>query len=206
MPIPLLLGAGMLAGGMLGSAYMNSKASKDASEIQQQAGQQGIDTQQAMFDKSLELQQPYREAGYDALGGLQNLADPTQRGQMLDDYYAGGEYQALAGQQNEQTLRNAAATGGIRGGNTQAALANIAPQLGQNFLNNQQNQLSGLANMGMGAASQGAQGAQQFGNQQSLLQQQIGQAGAQNALTQGGIAGNLMTGFGGMGYAASGGF
>ena len=74
MPIPLLLGAGMLAGGMLGSAYMNSKASKDASEIQQQAGQQGIDTQQAMFDKSLELQQPYREAGYDALGGLQRFS------------------------------------------------------------------------------------------------------------------------------------
>ena len=185
--------------GLLGS-YMGSKASDKAAGAQQESAEKSIESQEAMFDKSLELQQPYRQAGYDALGGLQGLADPAQRGQMLNDYYAGDEYQALQGQQNEQTLRNAAATGGMRGGNTQAALANIAPQLGQNFLNNQQNQFTGLANMGMGAASQGAQGAQQFGNQQSLLQQQIGQSQAQNALTQGSIQSGLVSDLGGLGY------
>ena len=189
-------------GGVVGS-YIGSQASKDASAQQQASAQQGIESQEAMFDKSLELQQPYREAGYEAIQGLQGLADPNQRGQMLNDYYAGDEYQALQGQQNEQALRNAAATGGIRGGNTQAALANIAPSLGQNFLNNQQNQFTGLANMGMGAASQGAQGAQQFGIQQSALQQQIGQAQAQNTLTQGSIGSGLVNDLSGLGLQYS---
>lgn len=192
-----------VAGAGLAGAYISSESSKDASKAQQASAQQGIESQEAMFNQSLELQKPYREAGYEAVQGLQGMADANQRGEMLNDYYNSGEYQALEGQQTEQSLRNAAATGGIRGGNTQAALANIAPQLGQNFLNNQQNQLTGLANMGMGAASQGAQGAQLFGSQQSALQQQIGQSQAQNALTQGSIGSGLVNDLGGLGYQYS---
>ena len=176
MSIPLLL-----------SSWIKSEASSDASEQQQEAAQAGIESQEDMFNQSLEINRPYREAGYEAVEGLQGLSDPNQRGAMLDDYYNSGEYQALEAQQTEQTLRNAAATGGIRGGNTQAGLANISPQLGQNFLRGQENRLTGLGNWGIGASSQGAQGAQQFGAQQSALLQQMGQAQAQNTLTQGGI-------------------
>ena len=68
------------------------------------------------------------------------------------------------------------------------------------------NQYTGLANMGMGSASQGAQLAQNFGQNQSMLQQQAGQAQAQNALTQGGIWGNTLQDLGGMAFGATGGF
>lgn len=206
MPIPLLLGGLALGAGMLGSGLAQSKATEKASKLQQQAAKQGIDSQEAMFNRSLELNQPYREAGYDAIGGLQGLMDPAQRGQMLNDYYAGDEYQQMSNQVEEQQMRNAAATGGLRGGQNQAALASIAPQLGQQYMQGLQNQYTGLANMGMGAASQGAQGAQQFGAQQSALQQQAGQAAAQNAITQGGIWGNTMQGLGGLAFGAAGGF
>lgn len=182
MALPFLLGA-----------YLQHKGAEDASEAEKAGVQAGIESQEAMFNKALELQQPYREAGYGALGGLQALADPAQRGQMLQDYYAGDEYGALSSQVEEQQLRNAAATGGLRGGGNQAALASIAPQLGQNFLTNQQNQLTGLANMGMGAASQGATGAQNFGAQQSALQQQAAMAEAQRILTQSGILSNTLS-------------
>lgn len=206
MPIPLIIGGLALGAGMLGSAFMQSEASKKASAIQQASAQAGIQSQEAMFDKSLEIQEPYREAGYGALEELQGLSDPRQRSRMLQDYYSGDEYGALSAQVEEQQLRNAAATGGLRGGQNQAALASIAPQLGQQYLSGLQNQYTGLANMGMGAASQGAQGAQTFGAQQSALQQQSGQAAAQNALTQGGIWGNTAQGLGGLMFGATGGF
>ena len=186
---------------MLGSAYIKSEASKDASKAQQQAAQAGIESQEQMFNQSLELQKPYRDAGYNAIGGLQGMMDPTKRGQMLSDYYAGDEFKAMQGQAEEQQMRNAAATGGIRGGQNQAAMASISPMLGQQYMQSMQNQYTGLANMGMGSASQGAQGAMQFGQNQSALQQQAGQAQAQNSLAQGNIWGGLMENAGGIGYS-----
>jgi len=207
MAIPLLLGGLALGAGTIGSAYLQSQAADKAGQLQSDAAMAGIESQEAMFNKALELQQPYREAGYSAVGGLQALTDPVQRARMLEDYYAGDEYASLAQQVEQQQLRNAAATGGLRGGQNQAALASISPMLGQKYLANQQNQLTGLANLGMGAASQGASGAQQFGAQKSALQQQAGQAAAQSGLTQAGIWGNTMSGLGGLMFSAGmGGF
>lgn len=189
-----------IGGAGLAGAWLGSESSKNAAAIQQQGAQQGIASQEAMFNKGLELQQPYREAGYGAVEGLQNMADPAQRGQMLNDFYAGDEYKAMQGQEEEQQLRNSAATGGLRGGGNRAALASISPMIGQQYMSNQQNQLTGLANLGMGAASQGAQGAQFFGQQQSALQQQSAQAQAQNALAQGNIWGDTLSSLGGLAY------
>ena len=95
-------------------------------------------------------------------------------------------------------MRNAAMTGGVRSGNNQVALTSIAPQLGQNYLSNQYNQLTGLANMGMGASSQGAQSANYLGSSMNQAQQNIGQAQAQNYLAQGNIASNTIGTLGGI--------
>lgn len=179
---------------------MSSNASKDAAKQQQQAAQSGIDSEERMFNKSLELQEPYREAGYDALGGLQSLTDPNQRAGLLDEYYKSPEYAQMSGQVEEQQLRNAAATGGVRGGANQSAMGTIAPQLGQQYLSGLNQQYTGLANLGMGAASQGASGAMQSGSNISALQQQAGQAGAQNSLAQANIWGNTAGTLGGLAY------
>ena len=205
MPIPLLVGGLALGGMLLGSAKLKADAAHSAATAQGQATKLGIQSEQEMFNKALEINQPYRDAGYQSLEQLQGLADPQQRAQTLQDYYAGDEYSAMAQQVEEQQMRNAAQTGGVRGGQNQAALASIAPQLGQQYLSGLQNQYTGLANMGMGAASQGAQGAQNFGSNRSALLQQGGQAEAQNALTQGGIWGNTLEGLGGGIFGASGG-
>lgn len=225
MPIPLLIGGLALGAGLLGSAYINSQASNKASaaqqsaasqaaQSQQQGQQQAIAAQQAMHAQSLEAMKPYREAGGKGLAGLQGMIDPAQRGQMLGDYYQGDEFKALQGQETEQQLRNSAATGGVRGGVNQAGLSSIAPRLGRQYMQGMQNQYGDLANMGMGVASQGARSMQNLGNTQANiynqggmalagLQQQAGQAQAQNALTQGGIWGGLIGDAGGMIYGSS---
>jgi len=184
--------AWIAAAAAIGGALLSSNKAGSAQNSQERASQAGIASQERMFDKQLSLQEPYREAGYQALGGLQDLTSPEGRASMLSDYYGGAEFQGLRGQEEEQQLRNAAATGGIRGGVNQAGLASITPRLGQQYLSNQYNQLTGLANMGQGAASQGVQGAQNLGFQTSQLLQQQGEAQAQGALAQANIWGNAL--------------
>ncbi|PHS02426.1 MAG: hypothetical protein COA78_21130 [Blastopirellula sp.] len=193
-------GYAAVAVGTLAAGKMSSNASDKATRAQANAAQSGMTSEERMFDRSLELQEPYRDAGYDALEGLQGLTDPTQRAGMLQDYYAGPEYQQQAAQIEEQQLRNAAATGGIRGGANQAALATIAPGLGQQYLSGLGQQYTGLANMGMGAASQGSAQASQLGSSMAALQQQAGQASASNSLAQGNIWGNVIKDVGALGY------
>ena len=194
-----------VAGASIVSGAMGSKASSKASKQQQAAALAGQESQERMVERSLELQEPYREAGYGALEGLQGLVDPTQRAETLQNYYSGPEFQQLQAQTEEQQLRNAASTGGIRGGANQAALATIAPQLGQQYLTGLNQQYTGLANMGMGAASQGSSQAMGLGQNISALQQQSGQAQAANSLAQGNIWSNVAGTIGGLGYDYFGG-
>ena len=189
-----------VVGGVIGS-----KGADKAAKRQQAGVQAGIDSEERMFDKSLALQEPYREAGYESLSGLQQLVDPAGRAELLDQYYSGSEFAGLQEQTEEQQLRNAAVTGGLRGGGNQAALATIAPQLGQQYLSSRYNQLTGLANMGMGAASQGSAQASNLGGSISALQQSGAQAGAANALAQANIWGNVVSDVGGMGMNYFGG-
>ena len=65
-------------------------------------------------------------------------------------------------------MANAAATGGLRGGNTQRALAQFRPALLSQLINQRYEQLGGLSGQGLQAAGQGAQsslaGAQLIGD------------------------------------------
>lgn len=118
---------------------------------------------------------------------------------MLSDYYNSDEFAMMEDQAQQSVLRSAAATGNLRGGAGVQAVGNIAPQLGMNFLNNQQNQFTGLANMGMGAASQGANSAMNLGSSMANAYNNIGNAQAQKHLAQGNIWGNFAGQLGGMG-------
>lgn len=135
----------------------------------QQARQDVIDYyQQARGDA-----QPYYNAGIgglDALGNyygnsanvwgaLGNLAGVNGReGQqaainMIENSPA---FEAMVKQGENAILQNAAATGGLRGGNTQYALAQFRPQILSGLMDKQYNQLSGMANQGMSAANSAA--------------------------------------------------
>jgi hypothetical protein len=164
----------VVAGGAAYAANKASQASKDASKAQTQAAEAGIDAEILMQERALAVMEPYRNAGYSALTGLQDLTNPKQRAMMLDDYYASKEYSQMANQAEASTLRSQSAQGGLRGGSTYSQLESIAPSLGQSYLTNQYNQLTGLANMGMGASSQGASSYSNLGSSMSNAYNNIG--------------------------------
>tara|TARA_R110000782_G_scaffold22659_3_gene59875 strand:- start:900 stop:1535 length:636 start_codon:yes stop_codon:yes gene_type:complete len=166
--------------GMYG-ANRSEIAGRKAQTAQQEMEQRGLDTQLQMQERAIGLMQPYTDAGYGALSGLQGLTDPAQRAQMLGDYYKSDEYNQMAGQASANAMRGASAQGGLRGGSTYSALENVAPQLGQSFLSNQYNQLTGLANMGMGSASQGANSYSNLGSNMANTYSNIG-AGQANQM------------------------
>lgn len=120
---------------------------------------------------------PYLQAGQRALGGLEDFArvglggyqtglqgQQALTGLMGRDAQAeaiaalsgGPQMQALTQQGEEAILQNASATGGLRGGNVQAALAQFRPQMLSNLINQQYTQLGGIGALG-------AQGAQMYG-------------------------------------------
>ncbi len=116
-------------------------------------------------------------------------------------------FQTMARQGEDAIAQNASATGGLRGGNTQGALARFRPQLLDQFIERQYGRLAGIAQAGQNAAGATANAAGAMGgNIADLLvgrgQAQAGAIGAQgqiwsNTLGQiGGMASNAFAGGG----------
>lgn len=118
-------------------------------------------------------------------------------------------FQSLLAQGENSIRQNASATGGLRGGNTQAALAQYSPQLLAQQIQQQYSNLNGLTGMSQNAAAGLGTAGQNSANSISGLLQQQGAAqaggtlGAANASNQGlsGIASGLgaLAGYGGFG-------
>ena len=148
---------------------------RHAQEKQQKMQEEGMAQEERMFEKAREDRAPWLKAGRDiGLAGLERMADPNQRGQMYDQYFASPEFAAQQQQASQDVARMQSAQGGLRGGSTYSQLENIAPQLGANYMSGMQNQFTNLANMGMGMAGQNAAGYQQIGTDQVNMYNQMG--------------------------------
>lgn len=187
MGIELALAGGTLLGGLY-SSRQQSKAADRAANLQSDAAQAGIAEQQRQFDAIQALLKPYVETGTAAQGGQRDLiglngADAQQK--AIQALQNSPEFSALLQQGENRILANASATGGLRGGNTQGALAQFAPALLSAQINDQYNRLGGLSSMGLNAATNtGSFGQATTSNVAQLLQQQ-GSALAGGALAQG---------------------
>lgn len=211
-----------IATAIVGGAILSKKASDkqadaaaQATAAQTQAADTSIDEQRRQFDAMVELLKPYVEAGQPALQqmagyadigplalkkqeALSGLAGADAQQQAISEIEQSPLFQEQVRQGEEALLQNASATGGLRGGNIQSALAQFRPAMLNQALEQQYSKLSGLTNLGVGttqnlasigqasAAGQAAQGLQTASNIGSLLTQ-AGQAQAQGALTQGTI-------------------
>ena len=206
--------AGIAASGAtLISGYMQADAAQQASQIQAGMSQAGIDEQRRQFNEIQKLLQPYVQAGTTAIGGMQpfaaagapalqqqqallGLAGPEAQRAAIEQISQSPEMQALTRQGEEAILQRASATGGLRGGNVQAALAQFRPQLLSELINQQYGRLGGLtalgantqqniAALGQGSAvGQATAGLQSATNISNLLGQQ-GAALAGGQLAQG---------------------
>jgi hypothetical protein len=197
--------------GSLGSAYLQNSAAKDASGIQAGAAQAGISEQGRQFDAVRQLLAPYVAAGNGAIGqqgALIGLGGAQQQQAAIDQLRAGPQFQSMLKQGENSILSNASATGGLRGGNTQAALAQFSPQLLSGLIDQQYSRLGGLASLGQNSAAMQGNAGMQSGNQISNLLQQQGSAQAGGSLAGGRFGGQIINGLAsGYGqYLAQGGF
>jgi hypothetical protein len=207
---------GSVVGGITG-AKQSAKAAGKAADTQAAAAQAGVDEQKRQFDALVNLMAPYVTAGTGALGRLTpyetagqqafgqqqaliGLQGPEAQQQAIAALEASPQFQALQQQGENAILQNASATGGLRGGNVQAALSQFRPQVLNSLIEQQYGRLGGIAGAGLGvtgdlvslgqasAAGQAAQGMQSASNIGNLLANQ-GQAIAGGQLAKGGVVG-----------------
>jgi hypothetical protein len=216
---------GGAVGSALGGAIEGEESVGQASQVQQQAAQGGIDEQRRQFDAIQQLLNPYVQAGQAGIAGLQpytqagqqalgqqqaliGLQGPQAQQQAIQGLQDSQQFQALQQQGENAILQNASATGGLRGGNVQGALAQFRPALLSSLINQQYERLGGLANVGQvtqqnlagigqaSAARTGAAGQQAASNIGNLLNQQ-GAAQAGGILgQQGALTGGITKAFG----------
>jgi len=204
--------AGIAVGGAtLVSGLAQADAASSAAAAQTQASEAGIAEQRRQFDKVQELLKPYVEAGTGAIEGLEpfaaagvpalqaqqallGLAGPEAQRQAIQQLSTSPQMEALVQQGENALLQRASATGGLRGGNVQAALAQFRPQVLSELIGQQYSRLGGLTALGQettsnlarlgqaSAAGTGAAAQESGANIASLLAQQgAAQAGAQIA-------------------------
>lgn len=192
MPDPIT--ALVVGGTQLVGSTMQANAAEDAANVQAGAAGQGIAEQRRQFDVMRELLKPYTEAGQPALEAQQaflGLRGPEAERAAIERIKGGETFQALASQGEEALLQRASATGGLRGGNIQGALAQFRPQLLSSLIDQQYSRLGGMTQLGQrSAAGVGAAGMETGVNVANLLSQQgaalaggeIGQAKAYGQL------------------------
>jgi hypothetical protein len=170
------------------SSNAQKKAAKSAANAQKESSEAGIAEQERQFDAVRKLLEPYVNAGTGALSAQQNLiglggAD-AQRS-AIAQLEQSPQFQTLMRQGEQGILANASATGGLRGGNTQGALAQFRPALLSQLIEQQYGRLGGLTSLGQNAAAGTGNAGMQTGNNITQLLGQQGAAQAGSALASG---------------------
>lgn len=187
-----------VAGAMVGSAVIGGVASNRASKAQQQAQREGDAAQERMFNRQVELQEPFRQAGVNALPELVEASRYTPFGMEQFQQDPGYGFRLKEGLRALES--SAAARGGLLSGNQMRGVTRFGQELGSqeytNAFNRYQaeraarlNPLQSLTGMGQSNAATMAQQAGQYG--QNLAQgaatmgniRASGYMGQANALT-----------------------
>ena len=203
---------GSVVGGLLASKAQKS-AARTAANAQVRSTELSIEEQRRQFDAMKELLAPYVNAGIPALQEMAEYAEigprsldkqtailgldgPEAQAQAIAELESSPLFQSQIAQGEDAILQNASATGGLRGGNTQGALALFRPAMLRDEIERQYSKLGSLTNFGSGmtqnlatlgqasAAGQGAAGMNMANNVGNALMAS-GDAQAQAALAGG---------------------
>lgn len=180
--------AGLAVGAAgIGSSLISGSAAQSAANTQAAAANAGVAEQQQQFQALQALLKPYSDAGTQALTAQGNLAgvNGAQAQQTaISGIQNGPLFQGLQKQGENSILQNASATGGLRGGNVQGALAQFSPQLLNQLINQQYSQLGGLTSLGENASAMTGNAGLQSANSISSLLGNAGQAQAGGIIGQ----------------------
>jgi len=200
MPNPVVA---IASSAVLGSATQSRAASK-AAGAQERAAEMGVEEQRRQFDEIQKLLAPYVGAGQQAISGFQpfqqagaqafeqqqalaGLRGPEAQQAAIAQIEQSPFLQAQIRQGEEAMLQRASATGGLRGGNIQAALAQFRPQMLQQAIEQQYGRLGGFAGTGLGVTEQLYRGGQASAANQASAAGTMG-ANVANLLGQQGAA------------------
>lgn len=190
-------------GAGLASSYFGAQSQKGAankaSGDQVRAAQLGIDEQRRQFDDIQKLLRPYIDSSYTALGqqgDLLGLNGSDKYQTAVQGIQNSPEFGAYTQQGEDALLQNASATGGLRGGNLEGALAQFRPSLLNQLIQQRLGNLGNVVNVGQNSAAMtGNFGANSSNNISNLFGQQgAAQAGA--ALATGKANAGLWNSFG----------
>jgi len=206
--VSVAVGAGALlsaGAGIAGAAIEANSAEQGRQAFAEQAAldrqQQQSAVDQARADNSPYAQAglgglgglgQYQQAGTDALGmqrALAGLDGPEAQKAAQDQLANSPAFAEMYKQAETALLQNQSATGGLRGGDTQGALAQLRPAILNQLINDQYGRLGGLAGAGQSAAGgiaqlgQGAAAGQAATSIQGagMMSNTLGQLGASNA-------------------------
>ena len=193
---------GALVAGVAGSVISSNaqeSAANTAAGAQTAASNAQINAQKEALAETRALLQPYVDAGDSALIGQLDLLGMGENGydgqqQAISNIEQSPLFNQLVQQGEDAMLQNASATGGLRGGNMQGALAQYRPQMLNHQIQQQFSQLGGLSSLGQNAAagtgnainSTAANIGNAYGN--------IGAAQAGSALASGQATANMASG------------
>lgn len=177
--------------GTLTGATQQAKAAEQAAGVQAGMAQEGMSEQRRQFDKLVELMAPYVTAGKGAIEqqqALLGMGGEQAQQQAIGAIERSPFFSSMAQQAENAILQQASATGGLRGGNVQAALGQFRPQLLNQLVQAQMANLGGLTQLGQAAASgQAASGMQSAAAIGDLLAQQ-GAAISGGLMAKGGLS------------------
>ena len=171
-----------VTGLQVGSTVLGVASSQKAARTQASAADRAAQLQQEQFDKNIELQAPWREAGINALGKM-------QRGDVMGQMDP--SYQFRLGEGMKALDRTAAARGGLLSGATLKGAQRYGQGLASQEYGNAYNRLAALAGVGQTATGamtgMGTQLAGALGEAggQAAQARASGYMGGTSALTQG---------------------
>jgi len=148
---------------ILGAAALGAVSSRSAAKTQASAAGQAADLQRDQFERQVELQAPFREAGVRALNKLEAASDYTPFG--MNQFQADPGYAFRMSEGMKGLERSAAARGGLLSGGTLKGIQRYGQDLGsqeyQNAFNRYQternarlNPLQSLAGVGQTSTNQ----------------------------------------------------
>ena len=182
------MAAWMIPAAILGSSLLGSRSAGKAADVQAGAADRAAELQREQFERNVELNAPFREAGITALNKLTPLAtEYTPFG--MDQFRADPGYAFRMSEGMKGLERSAAARGGLLSGSMLKGIQRFGQDLGsqeymnafnryQTERNAQLNPLQSLAGVGQTTSSQlGAAGQTMAGN----VGQAMGAAGQARA-------------------------
>ena len=191
----------MIAAAVVGSSLIGSSASKSAAKTQASAADRAAELQQQQFERQVELQEPWRQAGITALNKLTPLAtEYTPFGMSQFQQDPGYAFRMQEGMKALE--RSAAARGGLLSGNmlkgAQRYGQDLASQEYMNAFNRYQAERNARLNPLQSLAGVGQTATNQLGQAGQAMASNVGQAlgaaaqarasgyiGGANALSQG---------------------